>query len=409
MVSKKQHGFIMLTLMISLALAAAAGAYEIKKMGMELDRTQAKATGLKIAQINNAIRKRLADDGSNAIPAIYSGVDWLHSAVGCPGGLAGKTYLPCEIDGNFFFNLTPTTTVTNVGGTTAATTNLGVLKTNINPRLDLANIVTLTANSENLTRDTPIAGTFYSYTIDGANNIIATSTYSAGLDQWLRTDGTNPMKNKLDLGANQISNLGAALQNTACTGAGLAQENGEVLGCVNNKWKKQRSEYWLDPVSTFTALPTSDPIGAVRLTLDTARAFEWTGSLWKALAVDQNGVLTAGKVQLNDVVTEGTACFPNGLLSRDAPGLTLSCQSGRWKNIDPDWSAPTIYDASTTGTIRIVTTAVHSLCTMSMAGTNTQGGYYRCHLIRNADSTWTLNNAASVAGGYNPCEGMCFD
>lgn len=35
-------------------------------------------------------------------------------------------------------------------------------------------------------------------------------------------------------------------------------------------------------------------------------------------------------LQLSGVATEGTACSPNGLVSRNIAGLTLSCQSGVW-------------------------------------------------------------------------------
>ncbi|OWJ89365.1 pilus assembly protein PilV, partial [Pseudomonas sp. A46] len=35
-------------------------------------------------------------------------------------------------------------------------------------------------------------------------------------------------------------------------------------------------------------------------------------------------------LQLGGVATEGTACSPNGLVGRNAAGLTLSCQSGVW-------------------------------------------------------------------------------
>ncbi|MDD2907926.1 MAG: shufflon system plasmid conjugative transfer pilus tip adhesin PilV [Candidatus Gracilibacteria bacterium] len=43
------------------------------------------------------------------------------------------------------------------------------------------------------------------------------------------------------------------------------------------------------------------------------------------------GVLASGKVQIIDVVTENTACSPNGLIAKDSTGLLLSCQSGLWK------------------------------------------------------------------------------
>lgn len=46
-----------------------------------------------------------------------------------------------------------------------------------------------------------------------------------------------------------------------------------------------------------------------------------------------SGVLTSGKIQVVDVVTEGSSCSPNGLIARDSNGLILSCQSGVWANI----------------------------------------------------------------------------
>ncbi len=44
-----------------------------------------------------------------------------------------------------------------------------------------------------------------------------------------------------------------------------------------------------------------------------------------------SGVLSSGKVQIVDVVTENTACTPDGLVARDSGGLLLSCQSKVWK------------------------------------------------------------------------------
>lgn len=48
-------------------------------------------------------------------------------------------------------------------------------------------------------------------------------------------------------------------------------------------------------------------------------------------AVRANGRLSTGEVlQLDQVNTAGAACSPNGLVSRDANGAILSCQSGTW-------------------------------------------------------------------------------
>lgn len=58
----------------------------------------------------------------------------------------------------------------------------------------------------------------------------------------------------------------------------------------------------------------------------------YTGGALAGGTVQSNGRTTVGEyLQLNGVATEGGACSPNGLIGRNATGLTLSCQSGVWK------------------------------------------------------------------------------
>lgn len=57
-----------------------------------------------------------------------------------------------------------------------------------------------------------------------------------------------------------------------------------------------------------------------------------TGGEMRAGKLTSTGRTEVGEyLQLNAVATEGTSCTPNGLVSRNALGLTLSCQSGVWK------------------------------------------------------------------------------
>lgn len=59
----------------------------------------------------------------------------------------------------------------------------------------------------------------------------------------------------------------------------------------------------------------------------------YTGGALAGGTVQSNGRTTVGEyLQLNGVAAEGGACSPNGLIGRNAAGLTLSCQSGVWKN-----------------------------------------------------------------------------
>lgn len=131
----------------------------------------------------------------------------------------------------------------------------------------------------------------------------------------------------------------------ACTNLGAIARNasGAILSCNGGRWRTQGSLFWEDPVATYAALPacTASIAGQTRVvtspTVGTGqRAHSCNGATWTALSVGDNGnltlpgILTTGKVQVNDVVTEGSACGANGLVAKDATGLLLSCQSGAW-------------------------------------------------------------------------------
>ncbi|HEY0843434.1 shufflon system plasmid conjugative transfer pilus tip adhesin PilV [Methylotenera sp.] len=134
--------------------------------------------------------------------------------------------------------------------------------------------------------------------------------------------------------------------NSACTTTGAISQdgNGAVLSCQAGTWQAQGSAYWKDPVNTAALLPTCNAAAAWQTrivqtpTTGTGpRAYTCNGAAWRALAVDDTGnmtiaaTMTVGKTQINDVVTENTACSSNGLVARDSVGLILSCQSGSWK------------------------------------------------------------------------------
>ncbi|WP_371436132.1 shufflon system plasmid conjugative transfer pilus tip adhesin PilV [Polaromonas sp.] len=133
--------------------------------------------------------------------------------------------------------------------------------------------------------------------------------------------------------------------NDACStlGAIARSSTGAVLSCQSGLWKTQGSSFWEDPVASFAALPTCNAAVAWQTrvvqtpTVGTGpRAYTCTGTAWTALAVNDSGnitiagIATAGKVLLSDTVVQGSACSPNGLLSKDAAGQILSCQSGTW-------------------------------------------------------------------------------
>lgn len=139
------------------------------------------------------------------------------------------------------------------------------------------------------------------------------------------------------------------IADTSCIplGAFARDENGLVVSCVltptgNLMWKKAGSWYWLDPVATYGALPAGDPVGSVRMTTDTGRAFMWTGASWTPLAADQNGnftvpgSITAKTLRSTLAVMPDTSCagYQGGEMAQNVanPGQILSCQSGVWKS-----------------------------------------------------------------------------
>ncbi|PLZ00301.1 shufflon system plasmid conjugative transfer pilus tip adhesin PilV, partial [Burkholderia sp. WAC0059] len=88
-------------------------------------------------------------------------------------------------------------------------------------------------------------------------------------------------------------------------------------------------------VDTYADLPSpsSTPppeAGDVAVTMDTGRAFVWTGGTWQALAVDQYGRIDLGNNQ-----TVGAACTADSasetLVATDSSGQVLSCQNGTWQ------------------------------------------------------------------------------
>ena len=134
--------------------------------------------------------------------------------------------------------------------------------------------------------------------------------------------------------------------NGACTSTGaIARDNnGAVLSCQGGFWKTQGSAFWKDPVANFAALPAGDPLGAVRMTTDTGRAFMWTGGAWAALAVDQNGNMTipgtvtmaGGRVIAWNQASEGGTITLQGA---NGVNVYLESNNGTFRLLNSPWNA----------------------------------------------------------------------
>lgn len=120
----------------------------------------------------------------------------------------------------------------------------------------------------------------------------------------------NTMNTPIVMSASTIETAGAACPST---GAIARDASGRVLACQNGSWQYNGSLYWADPVAAYSNLPSTDPVGTVRMVTALGRAFMWTGGAWAALGIDQNGDLTvpnwvsaaANTVTLNALAGQG--------------------------------------------------------------------------------------------------------
>lgn len=105
----------------------------------------------------------------------------------------------------------------------------------------------------------------------------------------------NRMSTPLRMGGDALVSNGAACGDSARI---AIDEDRNIVTCgLDQKWKDSGNDTWRDPVASFGALLglTGEPDGAVRVTLDTGRAFVQRGGSWKALAIDQDGNLDVPK------------------------------------------------------------------------------------------------------------------
>ncbi len=117
----------------------------------------------------------------------------------------------------------------------------------------------------------------------------------------------------------------------SCLGSGGSMGSGDENFLT--KWvtdtEIKESIVYEDPVNQRIGIGTTTPVNQLQV----------SGSI----GVTQ--VLSAGKLQVVDVVVENTTCASDGLVARDSTGLILSCQTGIWRNIKTASSIKTALNA----------------------------------------------------------------
>lgn len=160
----------------------------------------------------------------------------------------------------------------------------------------------------------------------------------------------NAMNTPLIMNSTQID--GAVC---ATTGAIARNASASLLVCRGGTWNSVGSTSWRDAVPSYADLAAivSDPIGAVRMTIDTARAFMWNGASWSPLAADQNGNLTIpGSITAaNGRVLIGNDVTGNGkvrVVGANNVGVSVVMRNGRLRLLDnTEASEVAAFDAAT--------------------------------------------------------------
>lgn len=128
-------------------------------------------------------------------------------------------------------------------------------------------------------------------------------------------------------------------------------------------------------------------------------------------SVRADGRLSTGEVlQLDGVNTAGAVCSPNGLVSRDATGAILSCQSGAWKAPDKGQYID-IGGFSTTST-RGVTYSIpgtHKFCMISGFQSAGDNGTCRVYSSQSGSVNWKLDMVGYNGSSTQTCYISCLD
>lgn len=128
-------------------------------------------------------------------------------------------------------------------------------------------------------------------------------------------------------------------------------------------------------------------------------------------SVRADGRLSTGEVlQLEGVNTAGAVCSPNGLVSRDATGAILSCQSGAWKAPDKGQYID-IGGFSTTST-RGVTYSIpgtHKFCMISGFQSAGDNGTCRVYSSQSGSVNWKLDMVGYNGSSTQTCYISCLD
>ena len=360
--STKQGGFTLLELILVLGLMAGIMVMTFAQDQLDFEHKMAKTIGLQLLTHNNAVRKWMSENVDSA-PALQvrNGTTWL-KPTSCGGSTSrSEGFIPCDFpdysssDPVVFGNLSLETTITkttNASGDPIITATSRIspftLPTNSGAviRADLSGLAAITASAGGFYTENPTPfttdGSFKSDPVTGV--ITAKAGNNAATDAWLRTDGSNRMNNNLRFNSATSPTLReiqfiSRLKNIA----GQALFLGNSGGATNATPDKVVVDADTELMGKMLVINSKNEANAIDVTQGSL--ILRNGNVSADVFYDENNVAyyidgenysrlnrlkVKSQIELEDVVSAGATCNPNGSISRGANGEIYACVLGRW-------------------------------------------------------------------------------
>lgn len=218
----RQKGFTLIEMILVIGLMAVATMITFYEKKLDMEQTQARTTGVKLYEYNNAVRAWISQNVGAANTTKPAGSAWLKSTT-CPGGTSAIAYLPCNFPDMSlaapvrFGQVSVVSTVVTTGAppnqvttvTTTTTPFTVLVGTAQNLRTDLAGLAAVVAAAGGVNSVSPmLASTDGSVSSNPATGVITLEASNNGAtDAWLRTDGSNTMNSNITYKATNPANL----------------------------------------------------------------------------------------------------------------------------------------------------------------------------------------------------------
>lgn len=217
---RKRKGFTLVEMAVALGAAGTMAVVSAQEGSFETSQDKARALGNEVYQYNAGVSRYLVANASDSsVVGTHSGSDWLKGAT-CPGGLADKSYLSCDLIPNgktLQYGSTPRTTITQDadGSLQARTVWDTVIGDEGKPDTMVMGIAALVASGNYVSQVGDAAAGYQSPALfcpetAGAsaaisdacdtdrNAIVSLSSTNGSTDAWLRRDHGNTMAHVIE-------------------------------------------------------------------------------------------------------------------------------------------------------------------------------------------------------------------